>query len=415
MGDGPKGDATSGYPWIVSADDHVVEAPNTWWDRLSRRDREAGPRVVQDTCATSTDPDTGTTSYAKGKNGPMTDWWIYDDWAKPVSRVVACAGLPTTMHTPDPINYADMRPGCYDPVARVADMKMNRTERSLCFPNIMRFCGQVFYEAKDKSLAMKCVVAYNDWMIDEWCGSSGGHLLPLCLIPLWDPVAAALEIRRNASRGCRAITFPEMPSYLGLPSIFDPSGFWDPVFDACNETGTLLCMHIGSGSRLVDTSPFAPMAVILTMKHDIAQLSMTEWLCSGLLARYPALKIVYSESQLGWVPYILERIDKVYTHATYAEFPASITRPPSTYMPGRVFATFFDDETGVREREAVGVDQILFETDYPHQDTTWPNTHLTVEKMAKVMSEDELEKVLRTNALDMLGLPDGPVRPAAGP
>ena len=190
-----------------------------------------------------------------------------------MGRVSACAGLPWTMHTPEPINYTDMRPGYYDPAARVADMDINHMERSLCFPNFIRFCGQIFHEAKDKTLAMKGVKAYNDWMIEEWCGSSGGRLIPLCLVPFWDPKASAAEIRRNAGRGSRAITFPEMPHYLGLPSIYDPDGFWEPVWDACNETGTVVCMHIGSGSKLVESSPGAPMAVILTMKHDIPQLS----------------------------------------------------------------------------------------------------------------------------------------------
>jgi predicted TIM-barrel fold metal-dependent hydrolase len=331
-----------------------------------------------------------------------------------MGRVAACAGLPDEMHTPEPINYEDMRLGYYDPVARVADMDINHTERSLCFPNFIRFCGQIFHEAKDKSLAMKCVLAYNDWMVEEWCGSSGGRLIPLCIVPFWDPTATAAEIRRNAARGCRAITFPEMPHFLGLPSIYDPDGFWDPVFDACNETGTVICMHIGSGSKLVEASPGAPNAVILTMKHDIPQLALTEWLCSGILVRYPQLKISFSESQIGWVAYVLERIDKVYTHETYAQFPKIITQPPSTYMSGRVFLTFFDDETGIRDREAIGVDQISFEVDYPHQDTTWPKSNLAIEKMAKMMSPSELEKVLRGNALSMLELPNEPLKVSPG-
>jgi predicted TIM-barrel fold metal-dependent hydrolase len=310
-------------------------------------------------------------------------------------------------HTEEPINYDVMRKGCWDPAARLVDMDANHTERSLCFPFITRFCGQLFHEARDKDLAAECVRAYNDWMIDEWCGSSGGRLIPLCLIPLWDPDAAAAEIRKNAARGCRAITFPEMPSYLGLPSIHDPSGFWEPVFDACDETGIVLCMHIGSGSKLVESSPFAPKAVVLGMKHDIAQLSLTEWLSSGLLARYASLKICYSESQIGWIAYILERLDKVYTHSRYAEFPKEITEPPSTYMKDRVYASFFDDETGIRDREAIGVSQLLFEIDYPHQDTTWPHSGVLVDTMAAMMPRSELEMVVRTNALTMLGLQDG--------
>ena len=392
------------YPWIISVDDHVVEPPTVWTDRLSVRDRDIGPRVVRDTCQTIAHQDTLRVEYRKGGDGPVTDWWLYEDLAKPIPMVVACAGYPVEEHSSNPIGYDDMRPGCYDPAARLEDMDLNHTERSLCFPFITRFCGQMFLDAKDKALAMRCVTAYNDWMIDEWCGGSRGRLMPLCLVPLWAPQPAAAEIRRNAARGCKAITFPEMPHHLGLPSIHDPDGFWDPVFEACNDTGTVICMHIGSGSKMAETSPFAPRAANTVMTFSMAQLSMVEWLVSGVLVRFPKVKIAYSESQIGWMPFILERLDKTFTHTGYAELPPIITEPPSTYVPGRVYGCFFDDETGVRNRDVIGVDQMLFEIDYPHQDTTWPNTMAVVERMAEQVSEAELEQIIRTNALAMLGI-----------
>jgi predicted TIM-barrel fold metal-dependent hydrolase len=394
----------SEHPWIISVDDHVVEPPTVWTDRLPARDRERGPRVVQDTCHVASDPMTAAVKYTKGGDGPVVDWWLYEDLAKPIPKVVACAGMPVEEHTIDAIAYADMRPGCYDPVARLADMDLNRTERSLCFPYVTRFAGQMFLDAKDKALALRCVEAYNDWMIDEWCGGSGGRLMPLCLIPLWDPTLAAAEVRRNAARGCRAVTFTEMPHHLGLPSIHDPNRHWDPFFAACDETGTVICMHIGSGSRMAETSPFAPRAANTAMTFCMAQLSFVEWLVSGLLVRFPNLKIAYSESQIGWIPFILERLDNVFHHSTYAGLDPSITEPPSTYVPGRVYGCFFDDDTGIENRHRIGISQMVFEIDYPHQDTTWPNTHVQVERMAQQLSADELERVLRTNALEMLGL-----------
>ncbi len=176
-----------GVPWHISVDDHVVEPPGLWWDRLPMGDRDRGPHVVRDTCETINDVATLRVNYIKGGNGPMTDWWVYEDLAKPVPKVVACAGIPVDEHNTDPINYADMRPGCYEVRARLEDMDVNRTERSLCFPYVPRFCGQMFLEAKDKDLALRCVRAYNDWMIEEWSAPSGGRLLPLGIIPLWDP------------------------------------------------------------------------------------------------------------------------------------------------------------------------------------------------------------------------------------
>jgi predicted TIM-barrel fold metal-dependent hydrolase len=391
-------------PWIISVDDHVVEPPGVWLDRLPARDRERGPRVVQDTCLTVYDDETRAVRYVKGGDGPVVDWWIYEDVAKAIPKVVACAGYPFEEHTIDPIAYEDMRPGCYDPAARLADMDLNHTERSLCFPFITRFAGQLFLEAHDKDLARRCVEAYNDWMVEEWCAGSGGRLLPLTLVPLWDPQLAAAEVRRNAARGCRAITFTEMPSYLGLPSIHDPQRFWDPLFAACDETGTVVCMHIGSGSKMADVSPFAPRAANTALTFSMAQMSMVEWLVSGNLVRFPNLKIAYSESQIGWMPFIIERLDKVFAHGAYAGMDPIITEPPSTYIPGRVYGSFFDDDTGIENRHKIGVSQLVFEIDYPHQDTTWPHTDKVVERMDAQVSPEELERILRTNALEMLGI-----------
>src|SRR5258708_38376868 len=106
-----------------------------------------------------------------------------------------------------------MRDVCYDPKARVDDMLVNPVDSSLCFPSFPRFCGQTFLEAKDREVALACVVAYNDWMVEEWCGDSAGRLIPLCLIPLWDATLAAAEVRRNAARGVRAGSFSEIPPH----------------------------------------------------------------------------------------------------------------------------------------------------------------------------------------------------------
>jgi len=392
-------------PWVISVDDHVVEPPTVWSDRLSAKDRDVGPRVVRDTCATQRDPLRQKARFTKGGDGPETDWWVYEDKAMPISMVTACAGFTPDQFHSGPIPFSDMRPGCYDPKARLADMDVNRVERSVCFPMVTRFAGQLFLEAKDKDLAMRCVQAYNDWMIDEWSGGSGGRLIPLGIIPLWDPQKAADEIRRNAARGCRAVTFTEMPSNLGLPSIHDPSRYWDPFFAACDETTTVLCMHIGSGSKMVEASPYAPHLVDVTLTFTNAQLSMVEWLVSGQLARFPSLKIVYSESQIGWMPFVLERIDKVWANSrAWAGQDAQVDRPPSEYVPGRVFGCFFDDDTGIANRTAIGLGQLLFEVDYPHQDTTWPNTPAVVQRMAAQVSHDELVRIVRDNAIDCFGL-----------
>ena len=135
---------------------------------------------------------------------------------------------------------------------------MNYVEASLCFPTFPRFCGQTFTEAKDRELGLACVQAYNDWMVEEWCGDSDGRLIPLIIIPLWDAELAAAEVRRNAERGVHAVCFSEIPPHLGLPSIH--SGYWDPFFAGVRgDRAPSIYMHIGSSSQMPATSADAPV------------------------------------------------------------------------------------------------------------------------------------------------------------
>jgi len=249
------------------------------------------------------------------------------------------------------------------------------------------------------------VQAYNDWMVEEWCAGSGGRLVPLCLIPLWDANLAAAEVRRNAARGVKAVCFSELPSNLGLPSVHDADRFWDPFVAACDETGTVICMHSGSGSKMPSTSPDAPPAVSSTLTHELAEGSLADWLFSGLLVRHPNLTLTYSEGQIGWIPYILARADRVWEHNRgWSDSRDLVPEPPSTYYWGRVYGCFFDDAAGLAALDAIGPDQVTFETDYPHADGTWPHSRAVAEKLLDGLPDDVVHKIVRGNAQRMLGI-----------
>jgi predicted TIM-barrel fold metal-dependent hydrolase len=301
-----------------------------------------------------------------------------------------------------------MRPGCYEQRARLADMDLGGIERSLCFPTVPRFCGQTFLEATDKDLALLCVQAYNDWMVEEWTATSSGRLIPLCLIPLWDAEAAAAEVLRNAARGVHAVAFSELPQYLGLPSLHDAKRRWHPFLRACDETGTVVCMHIGSASRLVTTADDAPLAAQVALLSVNSQLSLTDWLISGMLIRFPALKLAFSEGQIGWMPYLLQRLDIIWErHAgTLAALDPIITAPPSSYVQGRIYGCVVDDAFGLAAHDVIGLDQITFESDYPHMDSTWPDTKEHARRALGGFTDDEVFKVLRGNAIDLFQLPN---------
>jgi predicted TIM-barrel fold metal-dependent hydrolase len=403
-------------PKIISVDDHVVEPKHVWQTWLPEKYREKGPRVEDRRWG-----DFRLFPGAKYKNpeDPNGDWgsaWIYEDKVIYVhKKFVAIPNEATPggdlskfdryKMVMTAVTYDGMRDGCYDRDARIKDFELNWVDGSLPFPTFPRFCGQTFYEAEDKELALACVKAYNDWMVEEWCEPSGGMNIPLCLMPLWDIDLAVEEIKRNAERGVRAFCFSELPTRLKLPSIH--TGHWDPMFAACNDTGVTLCMHIGSSSTDPVASPDSPGGVGGTLAFNNSMASLADYLFSGKLIEFPKLKLAYSEGQIGWIPYALERADTVWEHHDgWLHSKDKIPEPPSTYYYGRIFGCFTADRVGLANLDQVGVDNVCFETDYPHTDTTWPNSKEYVEKMVadSGLDEETTYKVLRGNAIKMLEL-----------
>jgi predicted TIM-barrel fold metal-dependent hydrolase len=392
-------------PKIISVDDHVLEPPNVWQDRLPAKFKEIGPRLVRRKVKNMKFVG-GVFSYDEAgehEDGIWCDWWLVEDLKWPLTRLSAAAGYPRDEVTVSPITMDDMRQGCWEPKARLADMDVNHVEASLSFPSFPRFCGQTFLERSDKELADLCVKAYNDWMFDEWCAGSNGRLIPLPIIQLWDADLAAAEVRRNAARGGHAVCFSEIPPFLGLPSVHSDS--WDPFFAACAETETVVCMHIGSSSKMPSTSADAPAAVGSTLTYMNAAMSLTDFLMSGVFERHPKLEVAYSEGQIGWIPYVLERADKVWEdNRGWGGVADKVHRPPSTYYYEHVYGCFFDDPHGLKSLESVGVDNITFETDYPHSDSTWPHTKKVAEEIMRDLTQEQVDKICRTNAIRMLRL-----------
>ncbi|HIM65141.1 MAG TPA: amidohydrolase [Acidimicrobiia bacterium] len=392
-------------PRIISVDDHVVEPPDLWTSRLPAKYQDRCPRVERDTARFLFEG--GVFSYEKGvEGGEQCDWWLYDDLVYPFPKLSAAVGFDDLDITP--VTFDEIHPGGWKQPDRLAAMDVNHVDASVCFPNVLpRFCGQTFLEREDKDLALLCVQAYNDWMIDEWCAGAGrGRLIPLTLIPLWDPVAAVAEVHRCAGKGSFAIAFSENPYHLGLPSVHDKDRFWDPFFRACEETDSVVCMHIGSSSKMPSTSPDAPFAVSSALTFSNAMGSMCDFILSGIFVRFPLLKVAYSEGQVGWMPYVLERMDKIWAERGDASFGIDLPERPSSYMPGHVWGCIFDDETGLRNRDVIGMDQICFEVDFPHADSTYPDTLEVATRIctAAGLSDDEVYRLMRGNAIDCFGL-----------
>jgi len=391
-----------GIPRIISVDDHVVEPPDLWTARMPKKFRDRAPRVERSK-AISTWTD-GFFKFERTDDGVDSDWWIYEDYEFAVPAVMHGAGIDGIDNVPTTFDAMD--PSAYDQRARIAAITSDHVDAALCFPNTMpRFAGQAFAQRSDKELALACVRTYNDWLIDEWCGGDGkGVLLPVALVPFWDPELSAREIERIAAKGCCAITFPENPHPLGFPSLH--SGEWDPLFAAAAEAGIVVCLHIGSSSRMQTTGPDAPFIISSTLTFSNGMGALLDFIFSGTLDRIPGLRIALSEGQIGWMPYLLERADKLWSERGRNSFGSTLPAPPSSYLPGRVWGCIFDDEVGLRCRDLIGMDQICYEVDFPHADSPYPNTLETVRKIVTRagLDSDEVYKLLRGNAINAFGL-----------
>ena len=375
--------------WLISVDDHVLEPPDLWVDRVPAKDRDRAPRMVRD---------------------GATEYWFYESKRMPTSGLSAVAGKSKEEFSPEPLTYDEMRPGCYDPVARLEDMDRAGVLASLCFPTLPRFCGQLFYEADDREFGFVCLQAYNDWMIDEWCGAAPGRYLPLTLIPIWDPPLAAEEMERCAAKGATAFCFSENPAPLGLPTIHDPGRYWDPVMAAAADLEMVVCMHVGSSSQVPTIAPDAPFMANLAWGANRTSGTMLSWLFSGMFTRFPNLKIALSEGEIGWIPYFLERAEQVLDKQRYwvqrgVQFMGHATTDVDldtidvrALFRDHVFGCFIDDAHGIASIDEIGEDNIMCETDYPHSDSTWPDCIGVVKRLVDHLPAAVQYKILRGNA-----------------
>jgi predicted TIM-barrel fold metal-dependent hydrolase len=383
------------FKWFISVDDHLIEPARLWQERVPERWRENAPRIVRD---------------------GDSEHWVYEDRQIVTTGLNAVAGKSREEFSPEPITYEDMREGCYEPAARVADMDQGNVLSSMLFPSFPRYCGQVFHEAKDKDLALLCVRAWNDFILDELAGAYPGRFIPMMIIPLWDPAAAAAEIERTAALGAKSIAFSENPTKLGLPSIH--TDYWDPVLRSADEAGFVLSMHVGSSSNLIRTSPDMPTLAFMAYSAAANQAgTLLDWLFSGNFERFPGLKIALSEGSIGWMPYFLERAEQVIDKQRFwasrfdidmnashergeekGEAKFNLDTDIRRLFKDHVFGTFIEDHAGLRLLDIIGEDNVMLECDYPHSDSTWPDTVNLANKWLGDLPEDVQHKITVGNA-----------------
>jgi predicted TIM-barrel fold metal-dependent hydrolase len=288
-------------------------------------------------------------------------------------------------------------------------MDIDGEHAALCFPSFPGFGGGVFLRAQDKELALECVRAYNDFHIDEWCATAPDRFIPLGILPAWDATLAATEVEHLAAKNFRAVSFPDSPVPLGLPSFH--SDHWEPFWAACEAADMPVCLHFGSGGYTPGFSflpefagnpeASAPFIVAIAVFATNSWWSTADLLFSGVLQRHPRLKIMLSEGGVGWIPYLLERIDYVWERHRWYQPVDKETRPSDLFRK-HIWGCFIDDFHGVESRKDIGVDRLLIEVDYPHSDSNWPNSRKRVAENLANVPDDEAHLITELNARKLL-------------
>lgn len=363
---------------LVSVDDHVCEPPDMWKNALPEKWKSRAPQLVT--------------------RSDGSDVWVFEGQQIPNIGLNAVAGRPPEEYGMEPTALDQLRRGCFDVDARIEDMNANGVLGSMCFPTVPGFCGELFGRNADKDLARVMIQAYNDWHIDEWCGAHPGRFIPLAIPMMWDPKLLAEEVRRVAKKGCHAMSFADTPTGLGHPSLHNEH--WEPFWKACADEGTVICMHIGSGTGMVLNEPEAPIEIMITGTPISLFNVATELVYSDFLRRHPNLKIALSEGGVGWIPYFLERIDYVHEHHspwTHQDFGKG--RKPSDVFREHIVTCFIDDDAGVANRHRIGIDTLTWECDYPHSDTTWPHSPEKLWRSVKDLPKQEIDQITHLNTM----------------
>ncbi|GAA1871914.1 amidohydrolase family protein [Pseudonocardia ailaonensis] len=374
---------------LVSVDDHVVEPSDMWEGRVPQKYADLVPKLVPQ-------PD-------------GSDAWEFLGNRSANAGLNAVAGRPPEDYGFDAMAFSEMRPGCYDVHERVRDMSANGVLAQLNFPSWPGFAARQLLRTPDKDLALAMLRGYNDWHVEGWCGEYPDRFIPLGLVPIWDPALIAAEVRRLSRMGCHAVTFAENPVPLGLPSLH--SDHWDPFWAACEEEGTIVCMHIGSSGRQVMTAEDAPAGVTHSLTAVSTMSAGADLVFSDIFKKFPTFKFALSEGGIGWVPYLLEKLDTHYAHHrawTGEDFGGKL---PSQVFRERIITCFIEDRVGIENRHDIGVDTITWECDYPHSDSTWPDSPEMLWKQIGHIPDEDIDKITHENAMKAFRFDPYPVRP----
>jgi predicted TIM-barrel fold metal-dependent hydrolase len=311
---------------VISTDDHIQEKPDTYTSRMSKRWGSKLPQIRQN-------PD--------GRES----WFVWDEPQGSGGGVATLHGVMPDRATP-PQRWAEVPAKAYVAAERVKAMYEDGVDVHTFFGNVSGVAGNTFSDSRfDEEFRLEAIRAYNDYQIDEYAEPFPGRFITLAIVPLWDVNGAIAEVERMRARGVKGISFA-FPQQFGYPHITDP--YWDPFWAVAQETGLSINLHIGSGGSqgiagasaiYPEHSPMFRLAIMSTRSISANTQVMAQILFSQILERFPRLKLVSSESGIGWVPYLLEVADHQWERQKL--WREGMALKPSDYFHRQCYANFW--------------------------------------------------------------------------
>ncbi len=384
--------------WIIDADSHITEPPDLWTSRVASKWGDLVPHVAWD------------------EENNEQSWFVGDERVFSVGGA-AMAGWEQPFPTRPP-TYEDAHPASYDANARLKMMDEIGIYAQVLYPNICGFAGQSFLFLKDDELILECVRAYNDFQVD-WIQPARERFVPVTVIPFWDIQASVKEVERCARKGHAGILFSGSPQKFGQPYIGDRH--WDPLWSIAQEAGLPISFHIGGGDAPESYSPerlevsgFPAAFALVTIGFLLGNcMQVSDLLLSGVLPRFPGIKFVCVESGIGWIPFLLEALDHEFHYVGLAQSRPEFEMLPSEYFRRHVYACFSYEKVGPeRLLDKVGVENVLFETDFPHPGCLYGNVTETIEANLSSQPAEVRHRLLFKNAAELYGIKFTPPKTA---
>jgi predicted TIM-barrel fold metal-dependent hydrolase len=373
---------------VISTDDHLQEAPDTYTSRMSQKWGDLIPQIRE--------------------NGDGTQaWYIHGEPRKGPNAVASIHGTMPDRTKP-PKRWEEVPPKSYVPAERVKAMVEDGVDVHTFFANIAGIAGNTFSDNRfDEAYRLEAIRAFNDFQMEAYADPFPGRFITLAIVPLWDAGLAIAEMARMKARGVKGVTFA-FPQQFGYPHIADP--YWDPLWSAAQAANLSINLHIGSGggqglgvaSSFEGHSEMFRLAEGSTRSISANTQVMATILFSQILERFPRLKVVSSESGLGWVPYLLEVADHQWERQKL--WREGMTVKPSAYFHRQCYVNFWFEEIGITMREYIGLDNIMWESDYPHPTCTYPESQKYIAMVTQELTAEEKQKILVGNAVRVFNL-----------